>query len=229
MATTVADRRLLIGGDWVETGSWLEVASPYSGDVVGRIAKGGAPETRRAIDAAEAALADPLPAHRRAQILDGIARALEERSEEAAALICAEAGKPIKTARVEAARAVSTYTFAAVEARRLSGETVPMDASPAGDGKLAFTIRVPVGIVAAISPFNFPLNLVAHKIAPSLAAGCPVVLKPATATPLCAGFLAELAEDAGLPPGWLNVVAGPAGEIGDVLVDDPRVALLTFT
>jgi acyl-CoA reductase-like NAD-dependent aldehyde dehydrogenase len=188
-----------------------------------------AAETRRGLAAAESALAEPLPAHRRAEILESIARALEERREEAAALISAEAAKPLKAARVEAARAVSTYTFAALEARRLVGETVPMDASPAGEGKLAFTLRVPVGIVAAISPFNFPLNLVAHKIAPALAAGCPVVLKPASVTPLSAALLVELAQDAGLPAGWLNLVVGPSGEIGDVLVEDPRVALITFT
>ena len=105
-------------------------------------------------------------------------------------------------------RAVSTFTFAAVEARKLAGEVVPMDASPAGEGKLAFTLRLPIGIVGAISPFNFPLNLVAHKVAPALAAGCAVVLKPASATPLSALLLAELEEEAGLPPGWLNVVAG---------------------
>ena len=104
-----------------------------------------------------------------------------------------------------------------------------MDASPAGAGKLALTLRLPIGIVGAISPFNFPLNLVAHKVAPALAAGCPVVLKPASATPLSALFLAALEEEAGLPPGWLNVVAGSASEIGDVLVDDERVKLITFT
>ena len=135
----------------------------------------------------------------------------------------------MKAARVEAARAMSTYTFAAVEARKLAGEMVPMDASQAGEGKLAFTLRVPIGVVGAISPFNFPLNLVAHKIAPALAAGCPVVLKPATQTPLSALLLAELEEEAGLPPGWLSVVVGPASEIGDVLVEDERVRLITFT
>ena len=143
--------------------------------------------------------------------------------------ISAEAGKPLKAARVEAQRAASTYTFAAVEARKLAGEMVPMDASPAGDGKLAFTLRLPIGIVGAISPFNFPLNLVAHKIAPALAAGCAVVLKPASTTPLSALFLAQLEEEAGLPPGWINVVSGSAAAIGDVLVDDERVKLITFT
>jgi acyl-CoA reductase-like NAD-dependent aldehyde dehydrogenase len=229
MATTADDHPLLIGGERVETGDWTEVRSPYSGDVVGRIAKGGATETRRALDAAAAALASPLPAHERARILDATAHLLAERQEEAAQLISAEAGKPLKAARVEAQRAVSTYTFAAVEARKLTGETVPMDASPAGEGKLAFTIRVPVGIIGAISPFNFPLNLVAHKIAPALAAGCPVVLKPASATPLSALFLAGLEEEAGLPPGWLNVVSGSSSEIGDELVADDRVKLITFT
>jgi acyl-CoA reductase-like NAD-dependent aldehyde dehydrogenase len=135
----------------------------------------------------------------------------------------------MKAARVEASRAVSTYTMAAVEARKLAGEAVPMDTSPAGAGKLAFTLRVPIGVVGAISPFNFPLNLVAHKIAPALAAGCAVVLKPASQTPLSALLLAELELEAGLPAGWLNVVCGAAGEIGDVLVEDERVKLITFT
>jgi len=229
MATTAIDHALLIGGERVETGDWTEVRSPYSGEVVGRIAKGGANETQRALEAAAAALASPLPAHERARILDATAHLLAERQEDAAQLISAEAGKPLKAARVEAHRAVSTYTFAAVEARKLTGETVPMDASAAGEGKLAFTIRLPIGVIGAISPFNFPLNLVAHKIAPALAAGCPVVLKPATATPLSALFLAELEEEAGLPPGWLNVVSGSSAEIGDTLVADERVKLITFT
>jgi acyl-CoA reductase-like NAD-dependent aldehyde dehydrogenase len=124
---------------------------------------------------------------------------------------------------------MSTYTFAAVEARKLAGDIVPMDAAQAGIGKLAFTLRQPIGIVGAISPFNFPLNLVAHKIAPALAAGCAVVLKPASQTPFSALLLAELETEAGLPPGWLNVLVGPASEIGDVLVEDERVRAITFT
>jgi acyl-CoA reductase-like NAD-dependent aldehyde dehydrogenase len=119
--------------------------------------------------------------------------------------------------------------MAAVEARKLAGEMVPMDASQAGAGKLAFTLRLPIGVVGAISPFNFPLNLVAHKIAPALAAGCAVVLKPASQTPFSALLLAELETEAGLPPGWLNVLVGPASEIGDVLVEDERVRAITFT
>jgi acyl-CoA reductase-like NAD-dependent aldehyde dehydrogenase len=229
VATTVAERKLLVGGDWIDTGDWLEVRSPYSGDLVGRVAKAGARETTHAIDAAEQAMQEPLPAHKRAEILVKVAGQLGRRHDEVARLISDEAGKPMKAARVEARRAMSTYTFAAVEARKLAGEMVPMDASQAGEGKLAFTLRVPRGIVGAITPFNFPCNLVAHKLAPALAAGCAVVLKPASATPLSALLLAELMDEAGLPPGWLNVIPGSSSEIGDVLVEDDRVAALTFT
>jgi acyl-CoA reductase-like NAD-dependent aldehyde dehydrogenase len=229
MATTTDAHKLLLDGSWIETGESVEVRSPYSGDVVGRVAKAGADEARRAVDAAARALDSPLPAHERAAILDRVAALLRERHEDMARTICAEAGKPIRTARVEASRAVSTYTFAAVEARKLAGDVVPMAASGAGDGKVAFTLRRPVGVVGAISPFNFPCNLVAHKLAPALAAGCPVVLKPASQTPLSALLLAELEQEAGLPAGWLNVLVGPSGEIGDVLVEDERVRMITFT
>src|SRR5439155_478846 len=228
MAATATERKLFVGGEWIETGDWLDVRSPYSGDVVGRVAKAGADETRRAIDAAEGAMREPLPAHKRAEVLVRVAGALGRRHEEAARLISDEAGKPLKAARVEAARAMSTYTFAAVEARKLVGEMVPMDAAQAGEGKLAFTLRRPIGVVGAISPFNFPLNLVAHKIAPALAAGCAVVLKPASATPMSALFLAELEEEAGLPPGWLNVLVGPASEIGDGIDEDARARTLDW-
>jgi acyl-CoA reductase-like NAD-dependent aldehyde dehydrogenase len=208
---------------------WLEVRSPYSGEVVGRAPRSGADETRAAIDAAERALAEPLPAHKRAEILVKVAGLIGRRHEEVARTISEEAGKPIKSARVEASRAMSTYTFAAVEARKLAGEMIPMEGAQAGEGKLGFTLRKPIGVVAAISPFNFPCNLVAHKIAPALAAGCPVVLKPASQTPLSALLLAELEQEAGLPAGWLNVVVGSASEIGDVLVEDERIKLITFT
>jgi acyl-CoA reductase-like NAD-dependent aldehyde dehydrogenase len=229
VATTATERQLLIDGQWLETGKQLEVRSPFDGSVVGRVAQGGADETRLALDAAARAMREPLAAYERAAILDRVAALLTERAEEAARTISSEAGKPLKAARVEASRAISTFTMAAVEARRLVGDVIPMEASPAGTGKLAFTIRQPIGIVAAISPFNFPLNLVAHKLAPALAAGCAVVLKPASQTPLSALFLAELEVEAGLPAGWLNVICGNASEIGDLLVDDERVKLITFT
>ena len=229
VAITETGKRLLLGGEWVETGGWIEVRSPYSGAVIARVPKAGAPETKRAIDAAAEAMREPLPAHKRAEILVRVAMGLGRRHDEVARQISDEAGKPLKAARVEAKRAMSTYTFAAVEARKLAGEMVPLDAAQAGDGKLGFTLRRPIGVVGAITPFNFPLNLVAHKLAPALAAGCAVVLKPASATPLSALLLAELEDEAGLPPGWLNVVTGPSAEIGDVLVEDERVKAITFT
>jgi acyl-CoA reductase-like NAD-dependent aldehyde dehydrogenase len=229
VVAALTEKRLLIGGEWIETGEWIDVRSPYSGDVVGRVAKAGTREACQAVDAAEKAMLEPLPAHKRAEILVKVAAALGRRHDEVARVISDEAGKPMKAARVEAMRAMSTYTFAAVEARKLAGEMVPMDAAQAGTSKLAFTLRQPIGIVGAISPFNFPLNLVAHKLAPALAAGCAVVLKPASQTPLSALLLAELEEEAGLPAGWLNVVVGPASELGDVLVEDQRVKLITFT
>ncbi|HMI29307.1 MAG TPA: aldehyde dehydrogenase family protein, partial [Gaiellaceae bacterium] len=139
MVASITEKRLLIGGEWIETGAWVEVRSPYSGDVVGRVAKAGAGEARRAVDAAARAMQAPLPAHKRAEILVKVAAALGRRQDEVARLISDEAGKPMKAARVEAQRAMSTYTFAAVEARKLAGEMIPMDAAQAGEGKLAFT------------------------------------------------------------------------------------------
>ncbi|CAB4705155.1 MAG: aldehyde dehydrogenase family protein [Actinobacteria bacterium] len=223
------DRSLLIDGKWVASDSWIDVTSPYSGDVVGRVPRVGAGETRRALDAAARVLATPIPAHERAAILERASALLTANATEAAQTIAAEAGKPLKAATVEVARAASTLTFSALEARRLAGRMVPMESHPAGEGKLAFTMRVPIGIIGAISPFNFPLNLVAHKLGPAFAAGCPVVLKPATATPLSALLLARMLHEAGLPAGWLSVVTGPSAEIGDVLVEDDRVKLITFT
>src|SRR3954452_5355735 len=147
MATTLTERKLFVGGEWVETDEWIDVRSPYSGDVVGRVAKGGTDEARRAIDAAQQAMREPLPAHKRAEILVKVAAQLGRRHDEVARLISDEAGKPMKAARVEARRAMSTYTFAAVEARQLAGEVVLMDASQAGEGKFASTLRMPIGVV----------------------------------------------------------------------------------
>ncbi len=209
----------------------LAVRSPYDGAEVGRVPACGGAEVDRAVAAGRAVLdAGPLPPWRRAQILDAAARLLSERTEDLARIIAAEAAKPIKTARVEATRAISTFTFAAVEARRLTGEMVPMEAADVGEGKLAFTLRLPIGVVGAISPFNFPLNLVAHKVAPAIAAGCPVVLKPASQTPLSAIALANLLlDEAGLPPGWLSVVTGKGSVVGEALVQHPGIAMITFT
>jgi len=209
----------------------IVVRSPYDGHEVGRVPRQGVADVDRAVADARRALVDePFPPWKRAEVLDAAARLLAERSEDLARTIATEAAKPIRTARVEAARAVSTFTFAAVEARRLTGEMVPIDAAEVGEGRLAFTLRLPVGVVAAISPFNFPLNLVAHKVAPAIAAGCPVVLKPASQTPLSAVALAAvLVEECGLPPGYLQVVTGGGGDVGNALVEHPDVAYVSFT
>jgi acyl-CoA reductase-like NAD-dependent aldehyde dehydrogenase len=219
-----------IGPDRVTTDDTVVVTSPYDGSEVGRVPSCDAGHVDRAVAAARAALSDPLAAHARAAVLDRAATLLAERQEDFARTIAAEAAKPLKTARVEAARAVDTFRFSAAEARTLAGEMVPVEAAAPGEGKLAFTLRVPIGVVGAISPFNFPLNLVAHKVAPAIAAGCPVVLKPASQTPLSALALAALLlDDCGLPAGWLNVVTGSGGAVGDPLVLHDDVAMITFT
>src|SRR4051812_9315812 len=202
---------MLVGGEWLPTGDTgtTRVRAPYDGSVVARVPAGGVRDVERAVAAARAALdRDDFPRADRIRVLEQTAAALNERLEYFARAIACEAAKPIATARGEARRAVETFAFSAAEARRLAGEVVPMDATAAGSGKVGFTLRVPVGVVAAISPFNFPLNLVAHKIAPAIAAGCPVVLKPASQTPVSALLLAELLDGLGVPPGWLNVVTG---------------------
>jgi acyl-CoA reductase-like NAD-dependent aldehyde dehydrogenase len=227
----VQDWPVPIAGDRVTTGSWIEVRSPYDGSLLGRVPECGPDEVDHAVASAKTAHErGALPAWRRAEILDAAAVVLAARVEELARIIASEAAKPIKTARVEAQRAVSTFTFAALAARALRGDVVPMEASAAGEGKLAFTLRVPIGVVGAISPFNFPLNLVAHKLAPAIAAGCPVVLKPASQTPMSAISLARiLLDECGLPGDQLHVVTGGGGTVGNALVDHDDIAMITFT
>jgi acyl-CoA reductase-like NAD-dependent aldehyde dehydrogenase len=154
---------------------------------------------------------------------------MRERADDLAKTIAAEAGKALKFARAEVDRAISTFTIASEEAKRLHGETIPLDAVPAGEGYFGFWTRRPVGVIAAISPFNFPLNLVAHKVAPAIASGNTVVLKPATSTPLTAVKLCQILMDAGLPAGAINLVIGSGGTVGEWLVTDPRVDKITFT
>jgi acyl-CoA reductase-like NAD-dependent aldehyde dehydrogenase len=230
MATTTEPvRKILVGGEWYETGETIDVTSPFDGSVVAQVAFGGRADAERAVDAAAKAMEEPIPAHERAAVLDRVAALLRERREELARTIAQEAGKPLATAQVEADRAVQTIIFSAHEARGLGGELIGMDAHPAGVNHAGMVVRRPIGVVGAISPFNFPLNLVAHKVGPAFAAGCACVLKPATATPLSALLLAQAFADAGQPAGWLNVIVGKSSEIGDVLVDDDRVKLITFT
>ena len=223
--------KLLIDGQWVDAGPALEVKNKYNGAVVGVLPTARKEDLDAAIDAAERAedvMAD-MPAYKRADILLKTAAMLHERSEDLAKTIAAEAGKALKFARAEVDRAASTFTIAGEEAKRLHGETIPLDAVPSGEGYFGFWIRRPVGVIAAISPFNFPLNLVAHKVAPALASGNTLVLKPATTTPLAAVKLCQILQEAGLPAGAINLVVGSGGTVGEWLITDPRVDKITFT
>ena len=229
-AIEAVDHKLLAAGEWSESGDWGEVKSPYDGSVVGRVALGDEATVERAVAAAhEAFESADFPQHERAATLDRAAELVGERVEELALTIAAEAGKPIKTATVEAQRCVDTLTFSATEARKLTGGTVPMEASAAGVGKLGVMLRVPYGVVGAISPFNFPLNLVAHKLGPAIAAGNAVVLKPAGQTPISSLKLARILIEAGLPDGWLGVIPGPGSDVGNAIVEHELTKALSFT
>lgn len=224
------EHRLLVAGEWVETASRIEVRSPYDGTLVGTVPEADASLVDRAVTAARDRFREGgFSQADRAAVLDRAAALLLERSERFADTLARESGKPIKQARVEAQRASSTLSFSAVEARKLAGELVPMEASAAGSGKIGFVMRVPMGVVGAISPFNFPLNLVCHKVGPAIAAGNTVVLKPASQTPLSAIALAELLLEAGLPASWLSVVCGGGAEVGVPIVAHPDVSMITFT
>ena len=224
-------RSIPLAGERFSSADSIEVRSPYDNALIGRIPACTPADVNRAVAVAKAALhSSPLPLWKRAQILDLAAVRLAARRDEFAEIVCREAAKPIKTARVEAERAVGTFQFAAAEARKLGGEMIALDAIPAGEGKLGFTLRVPIGVVGAIAPFNFPLNLVVHKLAPAIAAGCPVVLKPASQTPFSSIVLAEmLIDECGLPADYLQVVTGGGSTVGNAIVDHPDIALITFT
>ena len=220
---------LLLGGDWTQPNTDLTVSNPFTGEVLERVAAAEVSHVDAAIGFAREALRNPSTLAERARVLDRAAVLVEERLEAFAQTIALEAAKPIRQARGEAARSVETIRFAAAHARQLGGEVIPMDAAVSGAGKLAIWVREPVGIVAAICPFNFPLNLVCHKVAPAIAAGCPVVVKPAEETPLSALLLAQVFADAGLPAGALQVLPGDGAVVGAALVDHPDVALVSFT
>ncbi|KRE34020.1 aldehyde dehydrogenase family protein [Paenibacillus sp. Soil724D2] len=224
-------KHLFINGKWKEAAVYTDLFSPYSGELIAQVAQADDEDAEDAIQAAEAAstIMKKMPAHERAAILEKTALLMEERKEELARLLAMEAAKPIRTGRTEISRTIHTYKFAAEEAKRIHGETVPLDAAPGGEGRLAFTVRKPLGIVGAITPFNFPFNLVAHKVGPAIAAGNTVVLKPAGQTPLSSLALAEIMLEAGLPAGALNVIPGKGSVIGEMLVRDRRIAAITFT
>ncbi|PKR78229.1 aldehyde dehydrogenase [Halalkalibacillus sediminis] len=221
---------LYIGGKWTQTDETTEVLNKTKQEPFAKISKASEDDVTKAVDAAKEAFdADLTSPYERYEYLMKVAQLLKENKEDMAQTITHEAGKPIKQARTEVARAVQTLEQSAEEAKRLSGHGVPVEAAPGSENRMAFTIKVPVGVVAAISPFNFPLNLVLHKVAPAIAAGNTVVHKPASATPITALKLAELFEQAGLPKGVLNVVTGSGSEIGKALTNDERVQLFTFT
>ena len=223
--------KTLIDGQWIDTGHRLEVFNKYSGEVIATVARADATEARRAVAAAERAFGSfkKTPAHVRAALLEAVAAGLWQQTEELAGIISRETGKAFKFALNEVQRSSETFKFAAEEAKRIHGETIPMDASRFGENRIGYYLREPVGVVVAITPFNFPLNLVAHKVAPALAAGNTVVLKPASATPLSALKLGELLMAAGLPPGVLNIVVGAGAAVGDALVTHPACRKVTFT
>ncbi|MBM7805245.1 aldehyde dehydrogenase (NAD+) [Geodermatophilus bullaregiensis] len=208
----------------------LEVRSPHDGALAGTTTTATPEDVEAAVAAAEAVRAEyaATPAHVRAAALDTVSRRLAERSEEVAALITAESGKPLKWARLEVTRAVSTFRWGAEEARRWSGSLQRLDTDPAATGRLALVRRVPRGPVLGIAPFNFPLNLVAHKVAPAIAVGAPIVLKPAPATPLTALLLGELLAETDLPSGAWSVLPVP-NEVAAQLVQDPRLPVVSFT
>jgi acyl-CoA reductase-like NAD-dependent aldehyde dehydrogenase len=229
------------GGTGPTPGSWVSgrpvggpdrfrVHNPYSGDLVATVSRPTAEDVERAVAAAWAVRKElaALPAHRRADACRHVAARLLERIDEFAATITAESGKPIRWARTEVERAAVTFRWAAEEALRWSGELQRLDTDPSSSGRLALVRRIPRGPVLGITPFNFPLNLVAHKVAPALAVGAPIVLKPAPKTPLSALLLAEVVAECGLPDGAFAVLSVPDDEAPG-LVADPRLPVVSFT
>ncbi|HEU0264757.1 MAG TPA: aldehyde dehydrogenase family protein [Geobacterales bacterium] len=224
--------KVLVGGEWLgDAMPGMEVTSPYDGSVVAIVPEAQRDDVERAIVAAQEGFKriSALPAFRRSEILQRTAELILRDKEEIAAIIAREAGKSWKYALAEAERSAETFRFASVEARLSHGELIPMDASPVSAGRFGFYLRTPIGVIGAISPFNFPLNLVSHKVAPAIASGNAMVLKPASKTPVSAIKLAELLAEAGLPAGALNLVIGSGSTVGNMLVEDERLAMITFT
>ncbi len=231
MRDTPRSYKLLIGEKWMDDAASTQVSDKYTGEIIGTVPVASRETVEKAVAAARAAFErySMVPAHMRCSILEKTAALLEEHKDEIASLICREAGKAWKYSIGEVLRGIETIQFSAEEAKRIHGETIPMDASASGEGRMGFYLRRPVGVVAAITPFNFPLNLVLHKVGPALAAGNTVVLKPASATPLTAIRLGEILLQAGVPAGVFNVIVGPGDTVGEWLVTDRRVAKISFT
>lgn len=223
--------KMLIGGRWKDSGEKIEVRDPWDGSVIDTVPSATAADMDEAISAAVEGyrVSREIPVHERVRILRRAADIVEAGAEEFAVTIAREGSKTIREARGEVRRAVQTMTISAEEARRVSGETIPFDTNPGSENRLGYYFRFPIGVIAAITPFNDPLNLVAHKLGPAIAGGNSVVLKPATVTPLSAIKLCEALVEAGLPDNVLNVVTGHGAKIGGDLVTDPRVRMISFT
>ncbi|MCK1986032.1 MULTISPECIES: aldehyde dehydrogenase family protein [unclassified Peribacillus] len=224
-------KKLFINGEWIESEQYADLISPYSEEKIAEIPQASEKEVDAAIDAAynNRAVMAKLTAYEKADILEKLVGLLNENRLKAAQIISLESSKPLKFSLGEVDRTIETYKFAAEEAKRIHGEMIPLDAARNGANRLGYTLREPIGVVAAITPFNFPMNLVAHKVGPAIAAGNTIVLKPASQTPLSAYFLAELLEEAGLPKGALNVVSGSGSLVGERLVTSDKVNMVTFT
>ncbi len=222
---------MYVNGNWVDRAKTIPVLNPFNQSVIDTVPRGTSADVNLAVSSAVrgAQAMAKLSAYERYAILRRAADLMAERAEDLGRTITLEEGKIIAEGRAEVQRAIQTITISSEEAKRLHGETVPLDAAPGNVRQFGFTIRVPVGVVAAISPFNFPLNLVAHKVGPALAAGNAVVLKPAGNTPLSALKLTEILLEAGLPDEAIQCITGPGSEIGDALTGDPRVRKITFT
>ncbi len=226
----MVEKGLLLGGEWVEKEGKIDVIYPYTQEVIARVSKADEGDVERAVQVAKEGFKDMsnLTFYERYEILMRASQILKERAEEFAKTLVLEVGKTIKEARTEVQRAIQTLIFSAEEAKRIGGEVIPMDAHPNGKGKVGFYVREPVGIVSAITPFNFPLNLSMHKVAPALACGNAVILKPSEKTPLTPLMLGEVLLEAGLPPKALSILPG-YGDVGKAMTIHPHVRVVSFT
>jgi acyl-CoA reductase-like NAD-dependent aldehyde dehydrogenase len=226
----MTEHKLFIGGKWLEGTQRLPVRDKFTGEELATVALGTPGDVDRAATAAVAAFRDtPFPPYHRYEVLSKASRLVSERREAIVGTMVRETGFPVQDAEADWKRAVQTLLLSAEEAKRITGDMVPLDGAPGGENRLGFTLRMPLGPVCAITPFNSPLNTVAHKLGPALAAGNSVVLKPATYTPLSAIALCQILEEAGVPPGYLNLVIGSGGEVGEALLTDGRFRFYTFT
>jgi len=223
--------RMIIGGEWVDKDEKIDEQNPYDGSVIDTVPRGTAEDVDKAISAAVEGyeISRNLSVDKRIKILKKTADLMQERYESLAVTIATEGSKTIREARKEVDRAINTITISAEEARRLNGETIPFDSAQGSENRVGYYYRFPIGIIGAITPFNDPLNLTAHKLGPAVAGGNSVVLKPATVTPLSALILGEIMIEAGLPGEIISVITGYGSEIGDPLVQDERIRMISFT